>query len=334
MTEKATPEAEAAKAAAPEAPAAEAPAGDAPETPEQIHEYRQNLSPEEDMKFMSGEDVSPQEPKEPVEEKAEDKPAEPEPEKAPEATQADTPDKKPEAPATDKPPATTSDEPVTIAGTVYANQAVANKAMEEAQKLIGRQGEELGTLRAKTAEHEAATKPDPDPDPGYDDLDPKPWIEWHTRQSQRAQKSSDAREQQQQIQRLVEAENRQFMDSNPDMTIGKMKAVAAIRGERGCSYDDALVEWDKANPAPDNKPNGQVPDAAPVAPAAAPAEAPDLEAAKKQEAAQKVAPTLSGGAGGGELGVDVSKMTPDQLHKYRKTLTPEQDMRFMSGEEV
>ena len=283
---------------------------------------------------MSGADVSPQEP-EPVEEKAKsDKPAEPETESAPEATQAETPKEKPAAPETDKPKETPSDEPIIVDGITFANIGEVTKSLLHERQLLARQGKELGAARAKIAEHEEATKPDQDPDPGYDSLDPKPWFEWHTRQSQRAQKADDAREQQQQIQRLVEAENRQFMDSNPDMTIGKMKAVAAIRGERGCSYDVALAEWDKANPAPDNKTNGQVPAAAPAAPAAAPAEAPDLEAAKKQEAAQKVAPTLSGGAGGGELGVDVSKMTPDQLHKYRKTLTPEEDMRFMSGEDV
>ncbi|KKK78914.1 hypothetical protein LCGC14_2838780, partial [marine sediment metagenome] len=139
----------------------------------------------------------------PEEETAEDTPVKPKPEETPEATQAETPDEKPAAPETDTPAGSPSDQQITIAGKVYANQAEANAAHEDANKLIGRQGDELGALRAKKAEHEAATKPDPDPDPGYDPLDPKLWVEWHTRQSQRAQKADDAREQQQQIQRLV-----------------------------------------------------------------------------------------------------------------------------------
>lgn len=332
MTETATPEAEAPEATAPEAPAAEAPAGEAPETPEQIHEYRQKLSPQEDMRFMSGEDVQPKEPK-PVEEKAKsDKPAEPETESAPEATQAETPEEEPAAPATEKPTETPSDEPIIVDGITFANIGEVTKSLLNERQVFARQGEELGEARQQLAALQKANEPDPDPAPEYDALDPKTWMEWHVRQTIRADKANDKAETDRQTIRLVEAENQQFIKANPDMKMGKMMEVAAIRGECGCSYDEALVEWDKANPAPDISPDGSPP--AEAAPAAAPAEAPDLEAARKQDAAQKVPPTLSGGAGGGELGVDVSNMTPEQLHKYRKTLTPEQDMRFMSGEEV
>jgi len=207
---------------------------------------------------------------------------------------------------------------IKIGENVYANQDAANAALLEAQQFIGKQANELGDLRQRVPKEAPADDPEPEHDP-YDKEKHSAWLAWNNRKMIRENQVQAVESQQLEAVQTANANLEKFISENGSLPLDKMVAVNNLVLEKGITLDAALAEIQNIN-SPDTNHD--------------PTKKPGAEIIKKQDVAAKVPDTLAGGGGGGGAEVDVSSMTGKQLHDYRKTLTPEQDMRFMNGEDI
>lgn len=223
---------------------------------------------------------------------------------------------------------------IKVGDKVYQDEAALVAAYQSAEGLVGRQGHEMGELRAKIAELEGQVPKldgSDDSEPEYDPLDKEKvdtWNGWNTRRIMRQiraeQKQADDKRQmgnQVAAQAANQAEIQTFLEANQDLSVGDLLTITRLVGEDGMSYKDALSKIGNGQTKPPAKP-------------AAEEGAADKLTKKKQDAADEGGKNLSEGGGAAKTGVDLDSLSPEEWGERKKTMTKAQIEAHLAGEDI